>query len=193
MKKALLAFGALTLTGSAFAQGTLTYFNNNLTPASGAPYRAGIFRDNGDLVVGNGTVGAGAGYIVGLFKGTDLTAAPLATSLFRTTSAQEVFATTADVAIPGIAPGSTAQVTVAAWDSSAATYGAVAIGKQRGSQTFTTRGLGGPNPDPTQPAIFTPDMGPGFTGFEMQTVVPEPTTIALGAIGIGALLLRRRK
>ncbi len=187
MKKALLALGALALTGSAFAQGTITFFNNNLTPASGAPYRAGIFRSGG-------TVGAGAGYTVGIIKGSDPTAAPLATTTFRTTTATEVFAATSDVAVTGVAPGSTATLTIASWDTGDGSYAATAPGHQHGFQTFTSRALGGPNPDPTQPAIFTPDMGPGFTGFSMVVVpVPEPTTIALGAIGIGALLLRRRK
>jgi hypothetical protein len=36
----------------------------------------------------------------------------------------------------------------------------------------------------------TPNELIGLTGF---TMVPEPTTLALGALGLGALLIRRRK
>jgi hypothetical protein len=192
MKKALLTLAALTVASSAFAQGTINFFNNNLTGPNGT-YRAGIFRDNEPAVFndvkGDSTIGAGAGFTVGLFLASNLTT-PLATTTFRTTTAQEVFlATVPDVAVTGVPPGSTAQLVVRAWETSAGSWDA---STHRGEQAFTSRVLGGPNPDPTSPAIPSPDLGPGFTGFEME-VVPEPSTIALGALGIGALLLRRRK
>ncbi len=177
--------GFLVTGASAFGQGTITFFNNNLTPVSGAPYRAGIFYFDGT------GLGSHPGFTAGLIKGSDPTVAPLATTTFRTTTATEVFAATQDVAIPGIAPGSTAVLTVAVWQG-ASYSAAVSSGFGNfGFETFTSRALGGPNPDPTQPAIFTPDMGPGFHSFNL--VIPEPSTIALGVIGLGTLLLRRRK
>ena len=202
MKKALIALAAIATSASALAQGTITFFNNNIiNPANGQTYRAGIFQDNvigtkGDPK-GDSTVGAGAGITAGLFLATDL-ANPLATVTFRTTSAQEVFAITQDVVVPGIAPGGTANLAVRAWSTAAGSYAAAfgdsgANAWQYGEQLFTSKALGGTNPNPPPPSFFTPDMAP-FTGFEMDTsVVPEPSTFALGALGLGALLIRRRK
>jgi hypothetical protein len=199
MKKALIALAAIATSASALAQGTITFFNNNIiNPANGQTYRAGIFQDNKDGIANNGTVGAGAGYTVGLFVAAGITdtTAPLATALFRTASAQEVFASAQDVVIPGIAPGASANLVVRAWATSYGSYGAAKNAfdniAQYGEQAFTSKPLGGTNPNPPPPSFFTPDMAP-FTGFEMTTSVPEPSTIALGALGLGALLLRRRK
>ena len=194
MKKALLTLAAVTMASSAYGQGSITFFNNNLTGPNGT-YRAGIFQDNNRPVVGDpkgdSTIGAGAGYTVGLFLASDLNT-PLATTTFRTGTAPEVFASTQDVIIPGVLPGQTANLVVAAWNTAAGSLQAAKANGEFGQQAFTSRALGGPNPDPTQPAIFTPDMGPGFTGFEMD-VVPEPTTMALGVLGVGALFLARRR
>ena len=199
MKKALLTLAAVAMASSAFAQGTITFFNNNIiNPTTGATYRAGVFQDNAPDVVGDpkgdSTIGAGAGFTVGLFLASNL-ATPLGTATFRTTSAQEVFATTQDLAVTGVAPGSTANLVVRAWSTSAGSFAAAQTtpGAQWGEQAFTSKPLGGTNPNPPPPSFFTPDMAP-FTGFEMETTpVPEPTTIALGVLGVGALLLRRRK
>jgi hypothetical protein len=201
MKKALLTLAAVAMASPAFAQGTITFFNNNIiNPATGALYRAGIFQDSNLAVFGDpkgdSTVGAGAGFTAGLFLATDLNTA-LATVTFRTTSAQEVFAITQDVVVPGTPPNGSANLVVRAWSTAAGSYAAAAADSganqwQFGQQAFASKALGGTNPNPPPPSFFTPDMAP-FTGFEMDTNVPEPTTLALGAIGIGALLLRRRK
>jgi hypothetical protein len=202
MKKALLTLAAVAMASPAFAQGTITFFNNNIINAAGQTYRAGIFQDNNAAVFGDpkgdSTIGAGAGITAGLFLASDLNTA-LATVTFRTTTAQEVFAITQDVTVPGIAPNSTANLVVRAWSTAAGSYAAAAADSgannwQYGSQAFTSKALGGTNPNPPPPSFFTPDMAP-FTGFEMDTnvIVPEPSTIALGALGIGALLIRRRK
>jgi hypothetical protein len=195
MKKALLTLAAAAMASSAFAQGTITFFNNNIiNPSTGALYRAGIFQDNGNGTIGDSTIGAGAGFTAGLFLASDPSVA-LATVTFRTTSAQEVFAITQDVTVPGIAPNASANLLVRAWSTSAGSFAnALTInGAQHGEQAFASKALGGTNPNPPPPSFFTPDMAP-FTGFEMQTtIIPEPSTIAFGALGIGALLLRRRK
>lgn len=182
MKKALIAL-ALAVASSTYGQGIITFFNNNLTGPSGV-YRAGIFRAESTP---ENTIGAGAGYTAGLFLASNLNT-PLATTTFRITTAQEVFATSQDVVIPGVSPGQTANLVVRAWQSASGSY---ANSVERGEQAFTSRPLGGPNPDPTQPAIPQPDMGPGFTGFVMT--IPEPSTIALATLSVGALLLRRLK
>jgi hypothetical protein len=198
MKKALLTLAAVAMASPAFAQGTITFFNNNIiNPSTGALYRAGIFQDNDAATFGDpkgdSTIGAGAGFTAGLFLASDPTVA-LATVTFRTTSAQEVFAITQDVVVPGVPPNSSAILLVGAWSTAAGSFAnaKATAGMQYGEQAFASKALGGTNPNQPPPSFFTPDMAP-FTGFEMETTIPEPSTIAFGALGIGALLLRRRK
>jgi hypothetical protein len=211
MKKALIALAAIVAGAPAFAQGTITFFNNNIiNPSTGATYRAGIFQDNdptnpndGDLPgdPGFSTVGAGGTISIGLFLPGSTT--PLnyvdgtpAVTTGRVANNFEVFAKTADAVVTGAAPNTSATLVVKAWTTSYGSYEAAFNAKdsiaQYGQATFVSKALGGPNPTPPPPSFFTPDMAP-FTGFEMDTSVPEPSTIALGVLGIGALLIRRRK
>jgi len=210
MKKAMIAVAAIAMSASAFAQGTITFFNNNIVnPQTGATYRAGIFQDDepgnkGDAdIVGQGatsTVGAGGSISIGLFLPGSTT--PLnysdgtpAVTTGRLTTAPEVFARTGDVIVTGGAPNSSVTLVVKAWSTTAGSYeNALNVnGAQYGQATFVSKALGGTNPNPPPPSFFTPDMAP-FTGFELDTtIVPEPSTIALGVLGVGALLLRRRK
>jgi hypothetical protein len=207
MKKAMIAVTAIAMSASAFAQGTITFFNNNILNAQGQTYRAGIFQDNEPGNPGDGdlpgspnfsTVGAGGTISIGLFLPGSTT--PLnytdgtpAVTTGRTGTAPEVFARTGDVVVTGAAPNSSVTLVVKAWTTSAGSYenALTTAGAQVGQASFVTKALGGTNPNPPPPSFFTPDMAP-FTGFEMDTV-PEPSTIALSVIGIGALLLRRRK
>jgi hypothetical protein len=176
MKKALLTLAALAMAASAYAQGTILFFNGDISTAGGGVYQADIKRPDG--------TGAGAGFTAGLFKASDLNTPIATTTFFGNTG---FFATANEVAVPGSPAGSTASLIVRAWETAAGSFGASLT---RGESTaFTSLPLGGPNPP--NPAIPSPDMR-GFQGFQMVTV-PEPSTIALGVIGIGALLLRRRK
>ena len=95
--------------------------------------------------------------------------------------------------LTGFAPGSTVTMQVAVWDSALAGVGAAqALSKTAGtglSETFTYA-------IPADPLAIPGGMG-GLKSFNLAAgggpVVPEPTTIALGALGAAALLLRRRK
>jgi hypothetical protein len=96
--------------------------------------------------------------------------------------------------LEGFAPGSTVTLQVAVWDSSIAGVGAAqALAKAPGtglSETFTYA-------IPTDPLAIPGGME-GLKSFNLVAsggtpVVPEPTTIALGALGAAALLWRRRK
>ena len=94
--------------------------------------------------------------------------------------------------LTGFAPGSTVTLQVRVWDSSVAGVGAAqALTKTAGtglSETFTYA-------IPADPLAIPGGMG-GLKSFNLAaggSVVPEPTTIALGALGAAALLLRRRK
>jgi len=188
MKKALLTLAALAMAASAYAQGTITFFNSGIDSASGGTtYDAPIFE------VGGTTRASGAAFTAGLFigSGDSATLVPGSQTTFLTGGGAGFFNPVFDLPVPGNAPGSTPTLTVRAWSTSAGSFAAAKAGAgQFGEQTFAAKQLGGPNPTPPPPSFFTPTMT-GFTGFIMQ--VPEPSTIALGAIGIGALLLRRRK
>ena len=214
MKKALLTLAAVTAMGvSAYGQGTITFYNNGIarpftTDAAGTrtytydpnvngtqpngtdagpahplisadqtTYRAGVF-------LPGGTVGAGAAYTAGLFLTSDLNT-PLATTPFRSANTFEVFANNQTVTVPNTPTGSTPSFTIRVWETGK-TYD---TSTTRGQVSFVSQPLGGPvagNPDAAAASLL------GFNG--MTLVVPEPSTIALGALGIGALaLLRRRK
>jgi len=83
-------------------------------------------------------------------------------------------------AIPGFATGSTVNIMVRAFaTATGATYEAAGT---RGSSNIVPVSLGGG-------VVPTPNLV-GLQAFSV-TSVPEPSTIALGMIGVGALLVRR--
>jgi hypothetical protein len=163
MKKTLATLAALAMASSAFAQGTITFFS-----------LSEITRPDG--------TGAGAGFTAGLFLASDLNTALGTTDFVPGTG----FLNAIDITVPGHPVGdATAQYVVRAWETGKTFATSTIYGS---SGVFASTALGGANPP--NPPSTPPDLGPNFSGFRM---VPEPSTIALGAIGIGALLLRRRK
>jgi len=206
MKKALLILAAVSMGATAFAQGTvgnMIFANRNIPIASGAGTGGGN---------GNGTYnvpilqpvpsvdGAGVmpgGVTVGLYTATGAT--PLATTLLRsdTLANSRFFATASTVVdVPGTAPGDTPTMFVRAWQGA----GGFAAAKNSpdlawNEWSFTTKPLGG-TPAGGGTPIPTPNMtnwGPEDGSGLHLVVAPEPSTLALGALGLGALLLRRRK
>jgi hypothetical protein len=191
MKKALLALAVAAAASSGYAQGVITFYNNAIpingrtitppaTAAAGATtYRAGVFRPDG--------TGAGDGFTAGLFLASDAgnpAATALATTTFRLNNTFEVFLAPQDVTVQGVPVGSTANFIVRAWQTGS-TFAASTI---RGESTpWTSEALGGTVPGNPPAANAT------MSGFMGITMVPEPSTLALGAIGMGALMLRRRK
>lgn len=194
MKKALLVLGAVAMSASVFAQdGTLTFSNRNVpTPAGdGSTYNIPIWAFGG-----TGTDGAGdlpGGVTVGLYLPGSTT--PLATAVLRTDANSQFFGnpSSQSVTVTGFAPGSTPTLEVKAWQGPGTYADAVANGRQFSQVvSFTTRPLGG-----TPAGGGLPITPPGVTGLVTSgqgiTLVPEPSVMALGALGIGAMLLRRRK
>jgi hypothetical protein len=87
-------------------------------------------------------------------------------------------------AVPGATPGGPATVILRAWDNSTgATY---ADAQERGIfvVTFPTVGAN------TAPSNFV--TGSNFTGLTLE-LVPEPSTIALAALGVAGLFLAVRR
>jgi len=201
MKKALLALAMVAMTASAFAQGTIDFINRNIGTAADPTvlYHVPIF-ELGGRAAGIGAGNLPGGVTVGLFvAGAADDATPLVSTPLRTgTPAQaQFFAISPQTAtVPGTPANSTANLVVRAWQGSSFAVAKSGVGGlQFGEWAFTSQPLGGTPPGGGLP-VTTPGMtgwGPeNGTGFELQ-VVPEPSTIALGVLGIGALLLRRRK
>lgn len=171
-------------TLSALAQGTVN-FNNAPSAVGGTGAR--IFDVDGTTAL------AGTAFLAQLYAGpTADSLAPIgATLTFRTGAGAGFVDTAAGTArtIGSVAAGAVATIQVKAWEAaSGATYeAALAAGGKTGFSNVITVTTGGAGEPPSLPANLT-----GLTSFQL-TIIPEPSTIALGLLGVGALLLRRRK
>jgi hypothetical protein len=183
MKKALLTLAALAMAASAYAQGTITYWNSGIDNATGGgTYDAPIFDVDGTTRL------SGAAYTVGLYSNGTLV--PGSQQTFLTGAGAGFFNPVFDLVIPGSAPGSTPTLEVRAWQTSAGSFAAAQGGAGTyGSFSYTSPALGGVNPAPPPPSFFPPTM----TGLQSFSLVPEPSTYALGMLGLGALAMMRRR
>lgn len=178
MKKLLVAIAAVLVTASSFAQlAPGVQFNNRITGVVDAPVtRVGLA----------GSGGAGAGVTAELVRidGANITVLTPVT-VFRTTSdAAKFYVSPVDVPIVGGTAGQTITLAMRAYEGSS-------YPGPQGSTTFASG-----QSEPFTVTLKDPSL-PGATldnlrGFNI-TVVPEPSTIALGVLGAAALLLRRRK
>jgi hypothetical protein len=182
MKKLLVAIAAVLISAATFAQEGAVVFNNHIVGSVEAKVTL-----NGDATKGAGlAVPAPAAdlFLVslnGAAKGVSLSP----TTTFRSSSAAASFYINGvDVAVPGSSPGDTAVFIMRAYNAGLGADAAKASGNGYGeSSPFTVALGGGANP----PANLTT-----LSGFN-YSVVPEPSTIALGLLGAAALLIRRRK
>jgi hypothetical protein len=177
MKKLLVTLTAVLVASvSAMAQGNsaqISINNRNLTDAQGNTYQAPI---GGDTTGGTAQL-----FLVG--SGGTLT--PLTpTTVFRTGAASPYLSAQV-VDVPGVAPGASATFLLRAWIgadfASAQTKGE--------SAQFTVSGLGG---TPVSGPPITPPSLNGLQSFDLVSS-PEPSTIALAALGAAAFFIRRRK
>lgn len=164
--KNILALAACVcaLAVSAYGQGTLN-FNNRVTSAG---------LDSPVFDVG-GAAKLAEGFAQLVVNGTPVGDA----TAMRTGSAAGYFSGgTANIA--SVAPGATASIQVRAWKGGATFETATATGISEAINVT----LGGAGSPPSLPA--------NLVGLKSFSLVPEPSTIALGLIGAAALMLRRR-
>jgi hypothetical protein len=186
MNKFAYLVAASALAVSAFGQGQINLNNRGLAlvnDASGKPL-------TGTSFVAQVWYGASAGSLTKSFAPSPFRAST--TTYPGTWNPAAAGGPGAIATLDGFAPGSTVTLQVAVWDSSIAGVGAAqALAKAPGtglSQTFTYA-------IPADP-LAIPGGLENMTSFSLVgggTVIPEPTTIALGALGAAALLWRRRK
>ena len=173
MKKLIIALTAIVITASAYAQGTVQ-FNNRIVGTVDA------------LVKDSTGAGVSAGFTAQLYASATASGTLVAvpgTTTFRTGAAAG-YVNAIDVAIPGIAGGAQATIVMRAFNG--ATYETSTI---RGSSAPITIALGGGGSPPAPAAALANMVGFTVAG----TVIPEPSTIALGTLGLAMLLIRRRK
>lgn len=171
MKKLIIAAAALMVSIAAYGQGQFV-FNNRVPPDINAKFQ-----------LENGTALSGTDYTVQLLGGAQGTPTsgllPLGSTQFRTGAAAG-YVNPLTVTVPGVGGGKNADILVQVFQG--ATTAGTAL------STF------GPFTVQVNEAPATPlNLPLGTTAFTV-TQVPEPTTLALGALGLGALLaIRRRK
>lgn len=179
MKKLIASLACVLATFTALAQGTINF--NNFVGSIDAPVFNvdGVTRLAGNAFMAQLWAGPAAGSL-----------APIGAALpfFSLASGGAGYidsnAGATDRSIGTVAPGAIAFVQVRAWSvATGADWNSAGIRGQSSTLQITTGGAGNP---PSLPADLT-----GLTSFNL--VVPEPSTIVLGLLGAGALLLRRRK
>jgi len=185
MKKLIYIAALLTASLGAYAQGTIA-FNNRVIGTVDAP----VFDVGGTVRLG------GTAFFAQLYAGAAGTAEDALVAIgapvtFRTGGAAGYVNPVSEITVPGVAVGATARVQMRAWDATFGTYGAAVSGQGKNgkSNLFDVSGLGGQGP--SGPPATPPNLA-GLTSFSLIQV-PEPSTIALGALGVAALLFRRRK
>jgi hypothetical protein len=215
MKKTLITTLLLVAAVGAFAQGSLNFGNQfgstvimpiyNVDPANPLHVVTGnsaLSKPSGTTVYAGGLL-SGPGFTLALFAGAQGTAsdqlrlagsAPLRSGATPTALPNGLITTLQALPIDGVAPGGIAQLEIRAWDNRGGTVDTwakvladptVARGT---SGTFLSGSLGGVGPD-------GPILPPNTTGWQSfgLFVVPEPSTIALAVLGLGSVLLFRRR
>lgn len=190
MRKLIVALLIACAGMNAWAQGTV-FFANRVSPNI-APV----------LNVDGVTPLSGSGFSAQLFAGAQNTGENALTPVgspvaFRTGTVAGTWAGIQEV-IPGVAGGAIATMQVRAWannNGALATYAAALLaGVPTGKSTlFDSLPLGN---NAVTPATLPPNIvGNPLAANNLQSfsLVPEPSVIALGALGVVALLLRRRK
>ena len=203
--KTLYCTLALTLTAlSTFGQGSVLYQNTAGVTKEKYIYGIDLANPLSDQLGGTRAKCEGTGSFAQLFWGlsgaaeADLTAVDGSMVSFRTGTTAGLINGISKLPIQGILGGTRVTLQIRCWDNQGGTVTSwaqvlqndtVARGK---SLLVTNYELSGVDVD-NAPHVGTGNLASaGLQSFGMF-VVPEPSVIALGAIGLGALVLRRRK
>lgn len=183
-----LALVGLSAVAS-FAQGTIQFLNSGLSPVLLRP------------TIGGTPAPAPLGTVMGVFWGTSADALSLQTPTTAIATTPGVFSGGTAYGLPGTAPGQTVFLKLAGWYNAngatpaearqgTATPGITHYGEGRVVQTTALGPTTGPGTVVWQGAAGT---NPNRVNAFVIEVVPEPSVVALGALGLGALLLIRRR
>jgi hypothetical protein len=192
MKKFLLLLGVLALPMAMFGQGTVSFANTSQT----------LLTTN--TPTGSGNVATGYKIRVGLYIAPDGTTDPNAFTLIATATNSGVSAGRFTYPVsPYPVPGNTGQpiaFQVRAWTLTSGLSYEEAVASNTGLGGVSALGRVTPaTGTQTVPALFatnpaTPDYAGQLTsGFALVPIVPEPSSIALGLLGLGAIALFRRR
>jgi hypothetical protein len=178
MKHIVIALTALVAAASAYAQGVV-----NFSTFAGATVNAPV------TYAGTGALADGT------FLGQLYAGAPNATldavgtpTPFRTGAGQGYITGGGNVTIPGVLPGSPAQIKLVSWASSLGATYAEALAKSMGGvgeSGIISVNVGGGTLPPASLA--------GLPASTISAIIPEPSVAALGLLGAGLLLIRRKK
>lgn len=196
MKK-LIITAALAMTAvAAFAQGTITFNNGATTAIVWAPTGIPPGATAGAAIEGS------YGIKVGLFYNTSGTTFTLVspTPYLGTTSSGATNAAfngrfnAGTVIVQGLAAGQSGNFQVRAWQGSFASYDAAKTG---GGYIGASPTFSNPSGGAVDPVTGIAGAAAGLTGLTAGfpvTGIPEPSTLVLAGLGLGALaLIRRRK
>lgn len=182
MKRTAIALSLALTALTALGQGTLNFNNRVSADGINAP------------VTYEGVGVAGPAYLAQLYVFNPSTSAYVAVgapTAFSSNVALKGYVNGGEVTVPFLAGGASAQVLMKAWNAAAgASFEAAAanvaagIVGQTAAPITVVLGSGPPN---------TPPNMIGLQGFAVTAVIPEPSTIALGLLGVAGLLIRRRK
>ena len=181
MKHCLVTLAALMVAASSYAQGTINFVNR----ITGTLDARVMYQGAG--AIGGGT-GLGNDFVAQLYAGPSggtlvATGDPVA---FRGTGAGQGYWAAAARTVAGVAENGTASAKVVVWSLSlGSTYEAAkaSAGGWAESAVVSVATGGGLNP----PGAMT-----ALTGFTVPAV-PEPSIAALGLLGAGLLVIRRKK
>jgi hypothetical protein len=192
MKHTIIALAALFTAATVYAQGTVN-FQTRVSGSFDGPVRyAGYSTDPAAPLA---TAGADSQLWGQLYAGPvgGALAAIGAPVEFRSDAGRGYITSGGAVAIPGVAGGSAAQVKLVAWHKSLGNDYAAAVAANMGgvgeSTVINIAATGNPSAVPPTTAANLV----GLTGFQVSAVIPEPSIAALGLLGAGLLLIRRKK
>jgi hypothetical protein len=194
MKKLTLIPAALMLCAGAYAQGTIQFVNSAATAVTTAagPVGPGF---KVELFYQPDTGGSAPAPVTSAGVLGNWTAGGITTVFNTPVSLQGVFSGPNQV-LTGIAGGAEGWFEIVAWNNSATSLTtALAAGGASfvGNSLVWAEATGNPNGSPSLPTPAITGAGE-FSGITAQAYpTPEPTTIALGALGAASLLAFRRK